>query len=201
MECYYFSYQYKDYFKTTRAKGHKRISFRAFSSKIMSFFVRNNTKTISNMIKSHSQNEMSLKRFFKKNLGKSTAFVNNIQSKIKSDSKYQLKVVKNKAAYFKYLKQILREFDADYILSKVFLGQYCYESLKLLIKLQIDENGQQLFAWNDFFKILSRAKLIVKIRSNDDLDKYYYQDKYLLKLIKEAPNNQPEKVKKSVVPC
>lgn len=80
---------------------------------------------------------------------------------------------------------------------KSFLGQYFYEKLRPLIKFWIDENGQKLFAQNDLVKKLSRAKEKAKIQNKYNLDQCCYWGKQLLKIMKEACNNQLDKAQKS----
>ena len=55
------------------------------------------------------------------------------------------------------------EFDADYTLLETLLGQSFYEKLRPLIKLWIDENGRELFAWDDLVKKSLKAKAKAKI--------------------------------------
>lgn len=64
-----------------------------------------------------------------------TTFVDNILNIIKKDSQYQLEDIQDWEAYLEYLKSILMEFDIDYILSKVFLGRFFYQKLRISIKL------------------------------------------------------------------
>ena len=70
-----------------------------------------------------------------KYLGEFTIFVDNIWSKIKRDSEYQLEEVQDWAVHLEYLQSILMEFDADFAPSEAFLGQYFYEGLRPSIKL------------------------------------------------------------------
>lgn len=59
------------------------------------------------------------------------------------------------------------EFDANCISSE---AQNFYEGLRPLIKLQINENGQELLACDDLVKKLLRANRKVKIKNKWDLD-------------------------------
>lgn len=85
------------------------------------------------------------------------------------------------------------EFEADYSPSKALLGQFFYESLRLLIKIWIDKEGQKLLAWDDLVERLSKVKAKVKIWNNRNLDQYCHKKKQLLKVLKKAHDNQLEK--------
>ena len=51
------------------------------------------------------------KTFFRKDLGNSQAFINNIWSKFRRDSQYQLEEVRDWASHLQHLQSILAEFD------------------------------------------------------------------------------------------
>ncbi len=89
------------------------------------------------------------------------------------------------------------KFDVNYVLWKTPLSQYFYEGLKPLIKLWIDEDSRELLARDNLVKKLSRVEAKAKIQNNRDLNQRCYWDKWPLKLMKKARNNQPEKVPKS----
>lgn len=84
------------------------------------------------------------KAFLWKNLKESTAFVNNIWSKIKKDSQYQLEEVQDWVTNLEHLQLIVMKFDTDCILLEALLGQYFYKNLKPSIKLWIDEDSREL---------------------------------------------------------
>lgn len=62
------------------------------------------------------------------------------------------------------------ELDTDYAPSEALLGQYFHEELRPLMKLWIDEDGQELFDCNDLVKRSSNAKIKAKIQNNRDSD-------------------------------
>lgn len=55
------------------------------------------------------------------------------------------------------------KFDANCALLRVFLGRYLYEDPRLLIRLYINEKGQELLSWNDLVQKLCRAEAKAKI--------------------------------------
>ncbi len=77
------------------------------------------------------------------------------------------------------------EFNANYSLLKVLLRWYSYEGLRPLIKLWIDEKGQEQLVWDDLIKKLIRAeaKTKIKVANSQNLDQCYPQSKHWLKLI------------------
>ncbi len=89
MECYYFCQQCEDHFETAGAKDHRRVLFAATFLKKKILFRWQQHKC---RIKSDSAVSLTwdkFKVFLRKSLGESTAFVDNIWSKIRKDSQYQ----------------------------------------------------------------------------------------------------------------
>lgn len=75
---------------------------------------------------------------------------------------------------------------------EVFLSWYSYVCLRPLVKLWLDENGRELFTWDDFVKKLLKAKIKDKIQNNRDLNLHYPCNKQPPKLIKETRDKHPE---------
>ena len=84
------------------------------------------------------------KAFFQKNLGDSRAFMDSIWSKLKQDSQYQLKELQDWAAHPEYLQSILLEFDDAGASGESYLIRFFRESLRPLIRAQIEQRGREL---------------------------------------------------------
>ena len=74
------------------------------------------------------------------------------------------------------------EFDAKYTLSKDFFAWYFYESLRLLIKLWIDKEKQELDNWKQLIKksIRVKTKTNIQLASSRDVDQCYYRRNWLM---------------------
>ena len=88
MDCYHFCQQCEDYFKTSGATGMNRTSFAAS-------FLRGNISFRWAQHKRRHQSAIPItwlkfKTFLRKDLGNSQAFIDNIWSKFRRDSQYQL---------------------------------------------------------------------------------------------------------------
>ena len=163
MECYYFRQQYEDHFETAGAKGHKRVPFAAsfLKDRILFRWQQHKNRIERDMAAPLTWDKF--KAFVTKSLGESTAFVDNIWSKIRRESQYQLEEVQNWAAHLEHLQSILMEFDADCAPSEGLLGRYFYESLRPSIKLWIDKEGQEQLGWDDLVKKTTMAKAKARI--------------------------------------
>lgn len=80
--------------------------------------------------------------------------MNNIWSQIKRNFEYLLKEVQDWAVFFKHFYSIFMEFDASYALSKALLGPEFHENFRPLLIIWTDEDGQELFTWDEFVKKL-----------------------------------------------
>ncbi len=134
IECYYFCQQCKDHFETAGVKSHKRIPFAASFLKARIFFYWQQYKNKIKHDRATPPSWQEFKAFFQRNLGESTAFVDNIWSKIKKHSQYQLEEFQDWAAYLEHFQLILIKFNADCALLKVPLGRYFYKKLRPSIK-------------------------------------------------------------------
>lgn len=74
------------------------------------------------------------KAFLWKTLRDSRAFVDSIWSKLKRDSKYQLKEVQDWVAHLEYLQSILLEFDNAGAPEEFYLIYFFREGLRPLIQ-------------------------------------------------------------------
>ena len=113
MECYYFCQQCEAHFETTEVKGHRRVLFATFPLKEKIFFRWQQQK---GRIKHDSVTPPTwdeFKAFLRKSLGESTAFVNNIWSKIRKNSQYQQEDVQELAVQIEHFQSILRDFDTE----------------------------------------------------------------------------------------
>ena len=97
MDCYHFCQQCEDHFKTSGATGMNRTPFAAS-------FLRG---TISLRWAQHKRRHQGatpitwskFKTFFRKDLGNSQTFIDNIWSKFRKDSQYQLEEAQDWASY------------------------------------------------------------------------------------------------------
>lgn len=90
-----------------------------------------------------------IQEFFRKNLGDSRVFVDNIWSKVKRDSQYQQEEVQDWALHLEYLQSILLEFDADAASNESYLIRFFRDGLKPSIKVWMDQRGRELDSWDE----------------------------------------------------
>lgn len=64
-------------------------------------------------------------------------FTSNVWSKLRTDTKYQLKEIQNWATHLKHLQSVLLEFDTNNTPTEGQRSRYFYDGLKSLIKLWI----------------------------------------------------------------
>lgn len=74
----------------------------------------------------------------RKNIGKSRLFVDDIWSRFRHDSQYQIEEARDWATHLEYLQSILLEFDIDRALKKSVFIKYFWKGLKPSIKTQIE---------------------------------------------------------------
>ena len=77
------------------------------------------------------------KAFFWKDFGSSQAFIDNIWSKFRRDSQYQLKKARDWASHFQYLQSILSEF--DWTPNELTMICYFQKDLKPSIKVEMEQ--------------------------------------------------------------
>ncbi len=75
-------------------------------------------------------------------------------AKIKCDSQYQLKEILDWTACLEHLQAIMKEFDSTTAPNKETLIRYFWKGLRLSIRAQLDNQGQDLDTWN---KVVEKA--------------------------------------------
>lgn len=110
------------------------------------------------------------KAFVRNWIGETSFFVDGIWSKTKKNSQFQVEEIQDRIAYLKYLQSILMEFDSVYTPTEDYLGQYCYEGLKPLIKVWLNEKRREKLAQDELIRKTIRAKSTTKIQKDWDLD-------------------------------
>ena len=88
----------------------------------------------------------------RKNLGKSRSFVDDIWSRFRHNSQYQLEEASNWASYLEYLQSIVLRFDIDGAPEKSDLIRFFREGLKPSIKAQMEQEGQELDTWKEMIE-------------------------------------------------
>ena len=136
MNCYHFCQQCEDHFKTLGATGINRILFAT------SFF-HGTIRLRGAQHKRCHQNATPItwsefKTFFQKDLRNSQAFINNIWSKFRRDSQYQLEEARDWASHLQHLQSILAEFDSIGAPDELTMICYFREGLKPSIKVEIE---------------------------------------------------------------
>lgn len=112
IECYY-SCQQCEEIELAGAKGHKRVPFAAtfLKDRILVRWQHHKNRLERDRAALISGEEFEA--FLRKSPRESTSFVNNIWSKIKSDSQYQQEEVHDWASHLAHLSSVLLEFDAQ----------------------------------------------------------------------------------------
>ena len=137
IDYYHFCQQYEDYFKTLEATGINRTPFAAL-------FL---CGTISLRWAQHKRRHQSatpitwseFKTFLRKDLGNSQAFIDNIWSKFRRDSQYQLEEAQDWASHLQHLQSILAEFDSVGAPDKLTMIRYFWKGLKPFIKVEMKQ--------------------------------------------------------------
>ena len=142
IECYYFCRQCEDHFDTAGATGPKRVPFAASFLRDRVNFWWQQHKTLKEQNRADPLTWDKFKAFLWQSLGESTAFVNDIWSRIKRDSQYQQEELQDWASHLIYFKSVLREFDIRCATTKEVLYRYFYKGLRPSIWLWIDEEGR-----------------------------------------------------------
>ena len=152
IECYHFYQQCEDHFETSGATG---INHTPFASS----FLRG---SISLRWAQHKRRHESatpimwseFKVFLRKDLGSSQAFIDNIWSKFRRDSQYQLEEAQDWASYLQHLQSILSEFDPIRTPNKLTMICYFREGLKPSIKVEMEQQDRESM---DFKEMVQRA--------------------------------------------
>ena len=110
---------------------------------------------------------VKFKNFLQKKLGNSKAFVDSIWKKVKCDSQYQDKLVKDWAAHVEYLQSILIEFDPEYAPEEDTMIRYFWKGLCPLVRVKIEQRGQELDSFEELVKkaVDAEAKTALRLRS------------------------------------
>ena len=171
MDCYQFCQQYEDHFDTVGATGNNQTLFAAF-------FLRENISVRWTQYKRRHQGEeltsiiwTEFKAFLWKNLGESKSFVDNIWSKLKRDSQYQLEEVYNWASHLEYFQSILMEFNPAAAPTESTMVRYFEEDLKPSIKAEIDQDATHL---DDYEELVSKA-VRVEVKAGLQLSFYVHK--------------------------
>lgn len=93
--------------------------------------------------------QVEFKAILKQNFEDLRAFIDNIQSRVKRDSLYQLEEIPDWAFYLEYLQSILTKFDASRVLAKFFIIQFFQKELKPLVKAQMKQRDRELNSWKE----------------------------------------------------
>ena len=88
----------------------------------------------------------------RKNLAESRLFVDDIWSRFRRDSQYQLEETRNWASHLKHLQSILLEFDIDGAPKESDLIRFFQEGLKPSIKAQMEQKSWDLDAWEEMIE-------------------------------------------------
>ena len=152
MDCYHFCQQCEDHFKTSGTTGMNCTLFAAS-------FLRG---TISLRWAQHKCRHQSatpimwskFKTFLRKDLGNSQAFIDNIWSKFRRDSQYQLEETRDWASHFQHLQFILAEFDTVGAPNESTIICYFWEGLKPSIKVEMEQQDR---ASTSFKEMVQRA--------------------------------------------
>ena len=133
MDCYHFCQQCEDHFETSGATGMNCIPFAAS-------FLRGTISLRWAQHKRHHQSTTSItwsefKTFLQKDLGNSQAFIDNIWSKFRRNSQYQLEEARDWASHLQHLQSILAEFDTVGAPDESTMIRYFWKGLKPSIKI------------------------------------------------------------------
>ena len=164
MDCYHFYQQCKDYFETSGATGINRTPFAA------SFL----HGTISLRWAQHKRRHQSatlitwleFKTFLRKDLGNSQAFINNIWSKFRRDSQYQLEEARDWASHLQHLQSILAEFDTVGAPDESTMIRYFREGLKPSIKVEIEQQDRASTSFEEMVQRAVNAEAKAGLRSS-----------------------------------
>ena len=89
------------------------------------------------------------KTFLWKDFGNSQAFIDNIWSKFRKDSQYQLEETQDLVLHLQHLQSILAEFDTVRAPNESTMIRYFWKGLKLSIKVEIEQQNQALTSFEE----------------------------------------------------
>ena len=143
LECYNFFQQCEDYFATASAMGSNRVPFAATFLKDTALF---RWQQHQRKVEDQTNTPISwegFKAFLRQSLGESEAFVDTIWSTIRKDSQHQFEEVMDWAAHLEHLQTVLREFDADAVISEPVLIRLFRNGLRPSIRAQAKQEGRR----------------------------------------------------------
>ena len=164
MDCYHFCQQCENHFETSGATGMNCIPFAAS-------FLRG---TISLRWAQHKRRHQSatpitwseFKTFLRKDLGNSQAFIDNIWSKFRRDSQYQLKEARDWASHLQHLQSILVKFDIIGAPNKSTMICYFWEGFKSSIKVEMEQQDRVSTSFKEMMQKMVNAKAKARLRSS-----------------------------------
>ena len=147
IDCYHFCQQYEDHFEISGATGMNRTPFAAS-------FLRG---TISLRWAQHKRRHQSatpitwseFKTFLRKDLGNSQTFIDNIWSKFRRDSQYQLEEARDWASHLQHLQSILAKFNTVGAPHESTMICYFWKGLKPSIKVEIEQQDRALTSFEE----------------------------------------------------
>ena len=164
MHYYHFYQQYKDHFETSGVTGMNCTPFTAS-------FLRS---TISLRWAQYKRRYQSVtlitwsefKTFFRKDLGNFQAFIDNIWSKFRRDSQYQLEEARDQVSYLQHLQSILAEFDSIGAPNELTIIRYFWKGLKPFIKIKMEQQDQASTSFEEMVQRAVNAEAKVGLRSS-----------------------------------
>ena len=106
------------------------------------------------------------KTFFRKDLGNSQAFINNIWSKFRRDSQYQLEEARDWASHLQHLQSILAEFDTVGAPNKSTMICYFRKGLKPSIKVEMEQQDRASTSFEEMVQRAVNAEAKAGLRSS-----------------------------------
>ena len=164
MDCYHFCQQCEDYFETSGATRINRTSFAAlfFCSIISLRWAQHKRRHPSTIPITWSK----FKIFLQKNLGNFQAFINNIWSKFRRDSQYQLEEARDWASHLQHLQSILAEFDTVGAPDESTMIRYFREGLKPSIKVEMEQQDRASTSFEEMMQRAVNAEAKAGLRSS-----------------------------------
>ena len=152
LECYNFFQQYENHFATAGATGSNQVPFAATFLQNTALF---RWQQYQHKVEDQTNVPISwegFKAFLRQSLGESEAFVDTIWSTIRKDSQHQFEEVMDWAAHLEHLQTVLREFDADVVISEPVLIRLFRDGLRPSIRAQAEQKGRRKDTWDQAIK-------------------------------------------------
>ena len=167
LECYNFFQQCEDHFAITGTTGSNRVPFAATFLKDTALFCwQQHQRKVEDQTNIPISWE-EFKAFLRQSLGESKAFVDTIWSTIRKDSQHQFEEVMDWAAHLEHLQTVLREFDADAVISEPVLIRLFRNGVRPSIRAQAKQKGCQKDTWDQAINqaIIVEAKAALNLPS------------------------------------